>query len=68
MTAVRSRGIVASQVVPRATVDIRPLLDRMPRRLIPVEEGLRSSLSPAVADAPLGFDGVRLAAAPEAAP
>jgi hypothetical protein len=27
-----------------ATVDLRPLLDRMPRRLIPLEEGLRTYL------------------------
>jgi NADH dehydrogenase len=40
-----------------ATVDLRPLLDRMPRRLIPLEEGLRTYLAPPSGDATLAFDG-----------
>jgi NADH dehydrogenase len=40
-----------------ATVDLAPLLARMPRRLTPFEEGLRSYLAPASGDATLTFDG-----------
>ncbi len=40
-----------------ATVDIRPLLDRMPRRLTPLDEGLRSYLAPEAAPGSLRIDG-----------
>ncbi|HLO35639.1 MAG TPA: NAD(P)H-binding protein, partial [Candidatus Deferrimicrobium sp.] len=40
-----------------ATVDLRPLLERMPRRLTPLEEGLRTYLGPHQRDATLAFDG-----------
>lgn len=40
-----------------ATVDLAPLLDRMPRRLTPLEEGLRTYLGPSVGNATLAFDG-----------
>ena len=39
-----------------ATVDVAPLLARMPRRLTPLEEGLRSYLEPGN-DVTLAFDG-----------
>ena len=44
-----------------ATVDLGPLLERLPRRLTPLEEGLRTYLAPAEARA-LRFDEVRSAA------
>jgi uncharacterized protein YbjT (DUF2867 family)/ligand-binding SRPBCC domain-containing protein len=44
-----------------ATVDLGPLLERMPRRLTPLEEGLRSYLAPANGPA-LRFDVVPSAA------
>ena len=44
-----------------ATVDLAPLLERMPRRLTPLEEGLTTYLAPPTGDATLAFDG---AAAP----
>jgi NADH dehydrogenase len=40
-----------------ATVDLGPLLQRMPRRLTPLEEGLRTYLAPQRPDATLAFDG-----------
>ncbi len=40
-----------------ATVDIDPLLERMPRRLTPLEEGLRTYLGPTRPDVELAFDG-----------
>jgi NADH dehydrogenase len=40
-----------------ATVDLTPLLERMPRRLTPLEEGLRTYLAPPSGDATLAFDG-----------
>ncbi|MEA2549472.1 MAG: hypothetical protein QOE42_2070, partial [Chloroflexota bacterium] len=40
-----------------ATVDLAPLLERMPRRLTPLEEGLATYLGPASADTTLVFDG-----------
>jgi NADH dehydrogenase len=40
-----------------ATVDLAPLLERMPRRLTPLEEGLRTYLAPQLGDATLAFDG-----------
>jgi hypothetical protein len=40
-----------------ATVDLTPLLERMPRRLTPLEEGLRTYLAPQLGDATLAFDG-----------
>jgi hypothetical protein len=49
-----------------ATVDLAPLLERMPRRLTPLEEGLATYLGPARADATLVFDGP--AAVPGRAP
>jgi uncharacterized protein YbjT (DUF2867 family)/ligand-binding SRPBCC domain-containing protein len=39
-----------------ATVDLEPLLARMPRRLTPLEEGLATYLSPAAFGATLSFD------------
>ena len=39
-----------------ATVDLQPLLDRMPRRLTPLEEGLATYLGPIGGDATLAFD------------
>ncbi|MBA2382500.1 MAG: NAD(P)H-binding protein [Chloroflexi bacterium] len=39
-----------------ATVDLAPLLKRMPRRLTPLEEGLRTYLAPLSGDASLDFD------------
>ncbi len=39
-----------------AVVDLGPLLERMPRRLTPLEEGLRTYLAPAGGDATLVFD------------
>lgn len=39
-----------------ATVDLAPLLERMPRRLTPLEEGLRTYLDPAASGATLTFD------------
>jgi NADH dehydrogenase len=39
-----------------ATVDVAPLLERMPRRLTPLEEGLRTYLGPPGDDATLAFD------------
>jgi NADH dehydrogenase len=39
-----------------ATVDLAPLLERMPRRLTPLEEGLRTYLAPQLGDATLAFD------------
>jgi NADH dehydrogenase len=39
-----------------ATVDLAPLLARMPRRLTPLEEGLRTYLGPAADAATLAFD------------
>ncbi len=44
-----------------ATVDLAPLLERMPRRLTPLDEGLRTYLGPADA-ATLEFDGPPAAA------
>ncbi len=40
-----------------ATVDIQPLLDRMPRRLTPLDEGLRSYLAPGAGSGSLRIDG-----------
>ncbi|HXU86671.1 MAG TPA: NAD(P)H-binding protein [Verrucomicrobiae bacterium] len=40
-----------------ATVDLAPLLERMPRRLTPLEEGLRTYLAPQNPGATLVFDG-----------
>ncbi|HET7703801.1 MAG TPA: NAD(P)H-binding protein [Candidatus Limnocylindrales bacterium] len=40
-----------------ATVDLGPLLERMPRRLTPLEEGLATYLAPPEGDARLAFDG-----------
>jgi NADH dehydrogenase len=41
-----------------ATVDLQPLLDRLPRRLTPLEEGLRTYLGPERRpDRSLAFDG-----------
>ena len=40
-----------------ATVDLGPLLERMPRRLTPLEEGLRTYLGTSASDATLSFDG-----------
>ena len=39
-----------------ATVDLAPLLERMPRRLTPLEEGLRTYLEPAAGGSTLTFD------------
>lgn len=39
-----------------ATVDLGPLLERMPRRLTPLEEGLATYLAPPAGDATLAFD------------
>ncbi|MBA2719160.1 MAG: NAD(P)H-binding protein [Chloroflexi bacterium] len=39
-----------------ATVDLSPLLERMPRRLTPLEEGLATYLAPPTGDATLAFD------------
>ena len=39
-----------------ATVDLAPLLERMPRRLTPLEEGLATYLAPPTDDATLAFD------------
>jgi len=39
-----------------ATVDLAPLLERMPRRLTPLEEGLRTYLGPAAGGPTLAFD------------
>lgn len=39
-----------------ATVDLRPLLERMPRRLTPLEDGLRSYLAAPMQDATLEID------------
>ena len=39
-----------------ATVDLAPLLERMPRRLTPLEEGLSTYLAPPTGDASLAFD------------
>ena len=39
-----------------ATVDLGPLLDRMPRRLTPLEEGLRTYLGPPTGEGALTFD------------
>src|SRR5215218_7710067 len=39
-----------------ATVDLAPLLARMPRRLTPLEEGLRTYLAPATDGTTLTFD------------
>ncbi|HEX2754541.1 MAG TPA: NAD(P)H-binding protein [Candidatus Limnocylindrales bacterium] len=39
-----------------AIVDLAPLLERMPRRLTPLEEGLRTYLEPPSGDATLDFD------------
>ena len=39
-----------------ATVDLAPLLERMPRRLTPLEEGLRTYLAPPSGGATLVFD------------
>ncbi|HET7703853.1 MAG TPA: NAD(P)H-binding protein, partial [Candidatus Limnocylindrales bacterium] len=44
-----------------ATVDLGPLLERMPRRLTPLEEGLATYLAPPAGDARLAFDGRPLA-------
>ncbi|HUQ77295.1 MAG TPA: NAD(P)H-binding protein [Patescibacteria group bacterium] len=40
-----------------ATVDLEPLLTRMPRRLTPLEEGLATYLGPSDRSATLTFDG-----------
>jgi uncharacterized protein YbjT (DUF2867 family)/ligand-binding SRPBCC domain-containing protein len=40
-----------------ATVDLGPLLERMPRRLTALEEGLRTYLAPPTGGASLAFDG-----------
>lgn len=45
-----------------ATVDLGPLLARMPRRLTPLEEGLATYLAPPAGDARLAFDGRPVAA------
>ena len=43
-----------------ATVDLAPLLDRMPRRLTPLEEGLRTYLGPASDGTSLTFDAAEV--------
>jgi hypothetical protein len=40
-----------------ATVDLRPLLERMPRRLTTLEEGLATYLGPSSGPETLAFDG-----------
>jgi uncharacterized protein YbjT (DUF2867 family)/ligand-binding SRPBCC domain-containing protein len=40
-----------------ATVDLAPLLERMPRRLTSLEDGLATYLAPRAPDATLAFDG-----------
>jgi uncharacterized protein YbjT (DUF2867 family)/ligand-binding SRPBCC domain-containing protein len=40
-----------------ATVELAPLLERMPRRLTSLEDGLATYLAPQTADATLAFDG-----------
>jgi NADH dehydrogenase len=42
-----------------ATVDLSPLLERMPRRLTPLEEGLRTYLGPGLESATVAFDAPR---------
>ena len=42
-----------------ATVDNAPLLARMPRRLTPLVEGLRTYLAPSDGDATIQFDGMQ---------
>jgi uncharacterized protein YbjT (DUF2867 family)/ligand-binding SRPBCC domain-containing protein len=49
-----------------ATVDLAPLLERMPRRLTPLEEGLATYLAPQSSDVNVVFDGP--AAARDSAP
>jgi uncharacterized protein YbjT (DUF2867 family)/ligand-binding SRPBCC domain-containing protein len=44
-----------------ATVDLAPLLERMPRRLTPLEEGLATYLAPPTGDATLVFDAAESA-------
>ena len=43
-----------------ATVDIQPLLERMPRRLTPLDEGLASYLAPGSGPAVVSIDGGHL--------
>ena len=50
-----------------ATVDLGPLLERMPRRLTPLEEGLATYLAPSGGDATLTFDAPANPARPESA-
>ena len=45
-----------------ATVDLGPLLERMPRRLTPLEEGLRTYLGPDAPEVSLHFDRAATAA------
>jgi NADH dehydrogenase len=45
-----------------AVVDLGPLLERMPRRLTPLEEGLATYLGPTAPDATLAIDGRALVA------
>jgi NADH dehydrogenase len=45
-----------------ATVDLDPLLARMPRRLTTLEEGLATYLAPSIGDATLAFDDPRVPA------
>ena len=47
-----------------ATVDLAPLLERMPRRLTPLEEGLRTYLAPPSGDTTLVFDRPAPASSP----
>jgi hypothetical protein len=42
-----------------ATVDNAPLLARMPRRLTPLDEGLRTYLAPDGGGTTIAFDGAR---------
>jgi NADH dehydrogenase len=51
-----------------ATVDTAPLLERLPRRLTPFDEGLASYLDPASAPGRLAFDASPTSASSPAAP
>lgn len=48
-----------------ATVDLAPLLERMPRRLTTLEEGLATYLAPQSGDAMLAFDAATALMTPE---
>ena len=51
-----------------AVVDLRPLLERMPRRLTPLEEGLQTYLGSTAPDATLAIDDRVLVSRPPRAP